>query len=104
MDNLDTDTEDDSVTITDTTSDISDLTNSHYQGVMLLQKLQQLKVMNGKTYIFMSGERFRDYFVLFSGLAGCSGGVVDGGAEEADPPQDGGVGHHREGRGGQHGG
>ena len=44
MDNLETDTDDDSVTITDTTSDMSDLTNSHYQGVMLLQKLQQLKV------------------------------------------------------------
>ena len=40
----------------------------------------------------MSGKRFRDYFVLCSGLAGCSGGVVDGGA---DPPQDGGVGQRR---------
>lgn len=35
---------DDSVTVTDSTGDLSDLSASHYQGVMLLQKLQQLKV------------------------------------------------------------
>ena len=38
------DAESDSETVTDTTGDLSDLSASHYQGVMLLQKLQQLKV------------------------------------------------------------
>ena len=42
MDQTDDDSE--SINITDTTSDLSDLSNSHYQGIMLLQKLQQLKV------------------------------------------------------------
>ena len=32
------------MTVTDSTGDLSDLSASHYQGVMLLQKLQQLKV------------------------------------------------------------
>ena len=36
--------ESDSINLTDSTSDLSDLSNSHYQGIMLLQKLQQLKV------------------------------------------------------------
>ena len=40
----DSDGGDDSVTVTDSTGDLSDLSASHYQGVMLLQKLQQLKV------------------------------------------------------------
>ena len=42
--NPESDCGDDSATVSDTTGDLSDLSTSHYQGVMLLQKLQQLKV------------------------------------------------------------
>ena len=46
MEGLDAESDcgDDSETLTDTTGDLSGLSTSHYQGVMLLQKLQQLKV------------------------------------------------------------
>ena len=36
--------DDDSTDLSEVTSDMSELSNSHYQGIVLLQKLQQLKV------------------------------------------------------------
>ena len=39
-----TETEDSSIDVTDSTSDLSDLSSAHNQGLALLQKLQQLKV------------------------------------------------------------
>jgi len=44
--NMDDDDNDDDVStdLSEVTSDMSDLSNSHYQGIVLLQKLQQLKV------------------------------------------------------------
>ena len=37
-------TDNSSIDITDNTSDLSDLSSAQYQGLALLQKLQQLKV------------------------------------------------------------
>ena len=41
--NIDDD-DSDSTDLSEVTSDMSELSNSHYQGIVLLQKLQQLKV------------------------------------------------------------
>ena len=41
---VETTTEDSSIDVTDSTSDLSDLSSAHNQGLALLQKLQQLKV------------------------------------------------------------
>ena len=41
---VETTTEDSSIDVTDSTSDLSDLSSAQNQGLALLQKLQQLKV------------------------------------------------------------
>ena len=44
-------TDNSSIDITDNTSDLSDLSSAQYQGLALLQKLQQLKVRRSLYYI-----------------------------------------------------
>ena len=48
--NIDDD-DSDSTDLSEVTSDMSELSNSHYQGIVLLQKLQQLKVLFCLQYI-----------------------------------------------------
>ena len=45
-------TDNSSIDITDNTSDLSDLSSAQYQGLALLQKLQQLKVRRSFIDIF----------------------------------------------------
>ena len=52
---VETTTEDSSIDVTDSTSDLSDLSSAHNQGLALLQKLQQLKVSG--MFVLTFGER-----------------------------------------------
>ena len=51
-------TTDSSMDVTDSTSDLSDLSGAHTQGLALLQKLQQLKVSGAEYECF--------FFILFT--------------------------------------
>ena len=62
---VETTTEDSSIDVTDSTSDLSDLSSAHTQGLALLQKLQQLKVSGIWIWMFDLMLKFFILFILF---------------------------------------
>ena len=86
MESLDHESEcgDDSVTVTDSTGDLSDLSTSHYQGVMLLQKLQQLKVWQAAQEELLVREQQREINMRLEELDLTEDKLSETGAEAED--------------------